>query len=255
MTEVIFGDLDSPEDFYKSLKEMQTPPKPTDRSKALKERWFKLEPWTKLINIRVDGSWLIIHGRGSEFGYMFENKTWNETKRELSFTVKFTEYSGEKKFLDETDNDMWDDLTRAVWRNLDYFMDWVPCSIEIPKFGWHIPSAKDTEARVAYIVANGRKPPPTLAPPKEVEKPEPAPARKLPSVVMKGMWLGASPESSPEPPATYSCFDELASASSPLFDRRRPPPELPPKRTPSKPRKTRTSMKAAEAAAVAVDDD
>ena len=249
MTEVIFGDLDSPEDFYKCLKEMLTPPKglidPVQVRSTFEKnvRWSRVAAYARLINIRTDGSWfIIIYGREREFGYMFESKTWNETKRELSFTVKFTEYGGEKKLIDETDNDVWDDLTRAVWRKLDGFFDFVPYSIEIPKFGWHIPSAKDKEARAAYIEANGRKPPRSLAPPEEVEKPEP-PACDSPTARLAELMAIPSPE--PEPANPYS----------PLFDRRRPPPPLPVRRTPSKPRKTRTSVKAAEAAAVAVDDD
>lgn len=245
MTEVIFGDLDSEEDFYKSLKAIVSPPDLTDipgqsRSKtwmdACMEQWMNVDYSTRLIDVRADGSWLLLLRLGNV--YKFENKTWNETKRELSFTLKVTQNWTVKKFIDETNNDAWDDLTRVEWRKIDDLFDDMPCSIEIPKFSWHIPSAKDKEARVAYIEANGRKPPRSLAPPEEVEKPEPT----------------AAPPRTTPPLAALNFFAAPPLASSPLFDRRRPPPELPPRRTPSQRRKTRTSLKAA-AAVVAVDDD
>ena len=207
MTEVIFGDLDSEEDFYKSLKEM------IYRDTKNRRRS------DDVIDVRADGSWL---WTSMATYYLFGNKTWNETKRELLFTVKLGMAGPNIKYVDETNNDAWDDLTRLEWRRIDGWFDDMPCSIEIPKFVWHIPSARDKVARVAYIKANGRNPPPSLVPPEEVEK--------------------------PEPPATYSLFGRPASMTPPMLDRRRSPPPLPRKRPQSKPRTTRSPAKVAEVA-------
>ena len=223
MTEVIFGDR------VGDVKDFET---------ALEDTLCYLRNSSCLQDIIVfnwDDSWLWIRPRSI---LVFADPTENETGTELSFKVKVKDrFEGESLHVtwirssDYYFSDDWHDLTLAEWEKIDECFDDLYYSIDIPKFGWHVPEADDDGARVAYIKAKGRKVPPSLEPPEEEEKPEPPPAA-----------------AAPPPP-------EPALASSPLFDRRRPPPPLPTRRTPSKPRKTRTSVKAAEAAAVAVDDD
>ena len=222
MTEVIFGDR------VGDVKDFET---------ALEDTLCYLRNSSCLQDIIVfnwDDSWLWIRPRSI---LVFADPTENETGTELSFKVKVKDrFEGESLHVtwirssDYYFSDDWHDLTLAEWEKIDECFDDLYYSIDIPKFGWHVPEADDDGARVAYIKAKGRKVPPSLEPPPAAAAPTPPAA------------------AAPPPP-------EPAPAYSPLFDRRRPPPPLPTRRTPSKPRKTRTSVKAAEAAAVAVDDD